>query len=280
MTAALSRLNYFVNSAATVAAAGAGAVIDPAYPARNVLHPDPTLEAGWTYSAVAGTTYLQVNNGAALPPVNVVAAINVRLDPAVVTTFTLRIWNTSSATLDSWSFPIADCVPIPGTTDRFNFYGITPSTRTNAQHLFAMATTTASAGYVRVGHMWAGPGLVFPDGVDADWSLGYIDPTDVQRPPSGGLVSAPLPTRAVLSCPTTVQAYNVAMGAPGQAAFENMRNIVGSVGRSRPVVMVVRDQNLHTVQTMSVYGALSELTPIGHEGGDYFGTTFDVEQIR
>lgn len=279
MAAALSRTNLLTAKMA-VTIGGAGASADAGFPAADVLDGDPTLEAGWYYPAAAGTTYLQVDAGAILPTVNVIAALNVRLDAAAVTAFTLRTLNAASAVVDTWAFPIADCVPIPDTADRYNFYGIMPAARTTVRYAQAMVATNANPGYVRAGHIWVGPALVFPTGVDGNWTLRFIDGGESSRPANGGFIGAPLPNRAVLTCPVKARTYDEAMGKSGNAAFENMRNIIGSVGKSRPVLLIARDGNIHSVQTMSVYGTMVDVQDIGHESGDNYGSQFQVEQIR
>lgn len=280
MGAALSRKNHLVPTTPISLLGTAGGIgTDPAYPLANMLDPDPTRVGRWTYT-LAGTSYPEADFGAAMPPTRVVGAMNVRLDLAHVTSVALQLVSTGGSQLQLITFNAADLVPIPDTTDRFNLCGITAVEQTTLQRLRLRVTTIAASGYAECGHLWAGPGLVFPEGVDALWSIGYVDPTDVQRPPGGGFVSSPMPTRLKLNCPVAQRTYNEAMGTPGSAAFENMRNIIGSVGRSRPVVMVARSADTHAMQTMSVYGLMSEIRDIGHQGGNNYATQFSVEQIR
>ena len=280
MPAALSRVNHFrPTTAISLGSSLGGGAVDPAFPLSNILDPDPTKVGRFTYS-VAGAVYPEVNFGSALPPTRVVGAMNVRADVTQVTSIAFQLISTTSSQLQLITFNVADLVPIPGTTDRFNLYAISAIEHANMQSMRLRFTTPAVAGYGECGYLWAGPGLVFPNGVDALWSVGYVDPTDVQRPPSGGFVSSPMPTRLKLNCPVAQRTYNEAMGTPGSAAFENMRNIVGSVGRSRPVVMVARSADNHALQTMSVYGLMSEIRDIGHQGGNNYATQFSVEQIR
>lgn len=282
MSAAFSVKNNFRTTPGTtvVTAVGTGAVMDPAFPGANAITPDPSQEARWTYTNVAGTTYLQVDNATVMPLTNVVAALNVRADPAQVSQITIGLYSTVATLLEQFAFPIAQCDPLPGTTDRFDLFGITSVPRTTARYMRVSVTSGAVAGYAGVGHVWAGPGLVLPDGVDADWDFEPIDESEVSRGRSGSFAANVLPRRKRLVGKVSVQDYDTAMGQKLNTAALNFRKMFMEAGVSAPVVAVLRNDDAHSAQALGVYGLIDRVQKISHGGGNLFGTSYSVNQIR
>jgi hypothetical protein len=291
MPAALSWTNHLHNTALAISASVASSLnmtavaFDSAYPATNAYDSDPSKVARVTYTrnAVAGgyvfaywsfATTLATQKAA-----RILGLLNCRI-PAAATLVTIKAYDYLGAGVFEQSYAPADLVPKPGTTDRFDLYALHSADANVASLGLLVHVPVSTTDYVEIGEGWIGPALVLPDGVDKDWSILPVDPSEVERLRLGALVANRLPTRRKLAAPITRQVYNTAMGTPGSAAALNFRALFLEAGLSAPVLALPRSSNLHVMQTAGVYGALTKLAEIKHQRASRFAIEIEVEEIR
>lgn len=293
MTAAISWTNKVRDDADGAVAVGTASgssaftsnAIDSAYPGSNAVDDDPSRVTQVDYQT-GGTapyeSYLEAN-WTSDATVRAVAALNVRL-PSTVVGVRFRVVNAAGTTLETTAQVLAaDLVPIPGTTDRYNVYAILSADRSVNRVRFLVQLAASETGYYEVGHLWAGPALVFSGasaGVDADWRLGFVDPSTVSRGNGGGYASYAYPVRRRLAISKRVLSYAEAHGTPGTPSAPSFHQMAMEVGVHSPILVIPRDTDDHTLQRLSVYGLATGTPQIGHQRGDYYGTALEVEEIR
>lgn len=286
MPAAVTWTNRFTNCPLVATPSNGGgytsAAFDAAYPAINIINPDPSKVARMNFVRSGSSTYVLPYfqfHASVQQTATAIAMLNVRL-PASVTQVDLALHNAAGASVFYVSYTAANLVPIPGTTNRYNLFGVlTVDTSALAVGLLVYCPIN-TADYVEFGYVWAGRALLLPLGVDSNWSLGFVDPSDVERSRGGALVANQLPRRRRLRAPITTRDYNTAHGTPGTASVLSLRQMSLEAGLSAPVIVIPRSDTQHALQVASIYGALTDLRDISHQGGDYYGTEITVEEIR
>ncbi len=287
MSGALSWVNKVRDDAdgAVVAGSAAGSftsnVIDSAYPGRNAVNPDPSLVTQVDYQTAGSApyeSYLEAN-WTSNAPVRIVAAINVRL-PSTAVGVRFQVINDAGTTLETTAqIPLASLIPIPGTTDRYNVYAVLSATRSVNRLRFRVQVAASSTDYYEVGVLWAGDGLVFPNGLGLDWSVGVDDQSIVDRGWSGGYASYPYQTLDVLSVGKRGLTEAEGLGAAG--SVNSIRHMLRVAGKHSPIVVISSDANAARAQLMSCYGLIEDAQGVGTLGrGDLFGTAMRVKQIR
>jgi hypothetical protein len=284
MSSALSWTNIVPASAiSTFPAVGSFTVApaaDPSYPLSNAADTDPSKVARVTFTSAAGSNSLAVRaTVAADATVRVVAALNVRLPAGCTAAF--QAFNLAGVSQETTTTIVAaNLVPIPGTTDRYDIFGLFAANRSVNRPQLNIGVPASTAGYVEVGHLWAGPSLVFSEGTDKGWSLGGVDPSEVTRTRGGMLLSTRMPTRKKLSISFAGREYNPMMGTPGTASALSMRQFMLEAGVSSPVLAVHRSTDVHAIQVNSLYGSVTRMPQIDDAGGNKFGSKLEIEQIR
>lgn len=265
-------------------------VWDSAYPAANLLHPDPTRVARLNYvrNATAGGYALPQIRWADTAPAcgrtRVLALLNVRL-PADATDVSLAVYThaggASGATFASGAtITSANRVPVPGTTDRFNLFWLLAATQTNVGWMdFRVDLPPSTSGYIEIGHAWASDALVL-DAFEDSWSQQPLDASTVERTDGGALVASVLPVRQVLRIGMSAVTKDQAFGPSATPTVPSVRSLQFEAGRSSPVIVLPRTDSAFNLQTLSVYGSLRNPPSLRHLGGDYYGSEIEVEQIR
>lgn len=255
------------------------AVFDSAYPAQNILDPDPTKLSRINFVNSTGATR-NVGFESTFSAVNVncrlLAAINFRL-PANVATVTLGAQTTLGGSVFSVVVNAADLVPQPGTTDVFNLFYLHTSAGAAARAQFTAQIPTGSTDYISGGHIWCGDAFVPTDGVDADWSIGTVDPEPGSETfMSGTPVGYILPKRAELQTSISAREYNEIMGTPQNPAAPSWRQFIREAGMSTPLIALPRvgstTQDIHASQIIGMYCKAIALPTIGHQGGNFFAS--------
>ena len=262
--------------------------VDPAYPASNLIDPDPSLVTRLNYdnNASAGLveTYAQLS-ASSNKTCRVIAALNCRI-PSNVSYVTLYVMDATgtSFTANSRVFYRNQLVPLPGTTDRFDLIDVLSADALGARVAARFSVDANAIDYVEVGHMWAGPAVVVqaPDsGMAMDWEVGTVDSADVERSRGGALVASPgVPRRRTMSANVRAAGRNVALGVPGDATAISLRSLREETGLSTPIIAILRSADVHDLQCLSMYGAFTRIDAVEHTGGNFYSTRMSMEQIR
>lgn len=287
MAAALSWTDRTASDADSVVAVAAtsGAftalTIDAAYPAANALTNDPSKVTQVDYTTPAGGPFvLSVeSNWTSDATVRVVAALNLRL-PSTAVGVSFAVLSAAGATLETTTqVTLANLVPIPGTTDRYNAFAILTADRSANRLRLLVQVAASGTDYVEVGKLWAGPAIVW-GGIGAEWEMGFVDPSTVARSRGGALAATRLPVRRTLSLTKRGLSYADALGTAGSASTLSLRQALQDAGISAPVVAISSNADTHRLQVGSLFGAITEMPSINHIGAARFGTALRIEEIR
>jgi hypothetical protein len=256
--------------------------IDAGYPGTNAVDKDPSLVTRVNYqtsSSAPYESYLE-SNWTSNADVRVVAALNVRLASDVVGV-RFAVLNAAGSTLETTSqITYANLVPIPGQTDRFDIFAILSATRSVNRLRFRVQVAASDTDYYEVGHLWAGPAIVWDRSWGADWVLSGVDASRVIRGDGGGYAAYRYPTRKTLTLSKRGMSYIDAMGTLGNSSALSLRQCMLEAGVSSPVVAITSDANAHKAQVLSAYGLLTQMPSIDNQGANRFGVGLTVEQIR
>ena len=294
MPAAISWTN---NALATVAAYPAvssaqmtSIAFDAAYPAANLRDPDPSRVARVNYvrnGTAGGFAMPQIrwaDTAGACGRTRVLALLNVRL-PSDATDVSLAVYTHAGGSAggsfaSAATYTAAERVPIPGTTDRFNLYWLRTARQNNIGWMdFRIDLPPSTSGYIEIGHAWAGDALVL-DAFEEHWGQQPVDGSEVERTAGGALVASVLPVRQTLRIGMSALTKDQAFGSSAAPTLPSLRTLQFEAGRSAPVIALPRTDSAFNLQTLGVYGALRNPPSLRHLGGDYYGSEFDVEQIR
>lgn len=284
MSGALSWINQALGSTVSLSsgtAPGGSSAIDSAYPASNAVNTDPSRVCRVTFS-----TGLTVNSDQRLTAnwstnrtIRTVALINCRFGTETPGDISVILLNAAGTTVWSTSFTRADLTAIPGDTDRYNLFFITPAVSAARLRVQVLHPSSSTSGSWDVGVMWAGDGLVFARGLGAEWATGVQDQSIVERGNSGGYASYAYNTLDALSI--SKRGLEQAEGLGDASTVNSLRHMMRIAGRHSPVVVISSDDTTARAQTMSVYGLIEEASPISANGrGDRFGTAMRVVEIR
>jgi hypothetical protein len=288
MSSALSWKNYVTQHGFSGGGAGGGS-IDPSYPLANAADPDPSKVCRVNYTAAGpGGVYLLGDLGAIRSPIRVIAALNCALSTLEVpaanqTAFSFRLYDSAfGATGADLQIANANIVPIPGTRNRFNLFCVAPANVTTGRYLIMYPDigSATHSGWFEVGHLWAGPALVFPEGTDTDWGLSAVDTSEVTRARGGALVASRMPRRKKLSIGFSGRSYAETIGTAGDATALSLRDFALDAGVSTPVLAIHRSTDTHAMQAASIYGAVTRPLDIQHERGNYYKSRLEIEEIR
>jgi hypothetical protein len=256
--------------------------IDSAYPSTNAITTDPSLVTQVDYQTTTPAPYESYveANWTSNADVRVVAALNVRLASDVVGV-RFVVLNAAGSTLETTTqITYANLVPIPGTTDRFNVYVILTATRSANRLRFQVQVPASDTDYYEVGHLWAGPALIWPRGWGADWVLSGVDGSRVIRGDGGGFAAYRNNRRKTLALSKRGLSYIDAIGTLGSSSALSLQQCMLEAGTSSPVVAITSDTNVHKAQVLSAYGLLTQMPSIDNQGANRFGAGLMVEQIR
>lgn len=264
---------------------------DAAYPGANALTADPSQVAriNYTRNGTANTdiTVSCVFSASDTGTLRVLAALNVRLPSRVTAVVQVRAsaLNTSGATLETGTtYLAADMVPVPGTTDRYNFFWILSTEQMGARADFLFRFNASTSGYFEIGRLWAGPAVVWPNGAGMDWSLSGMDGSRVQRSDGGGYASYSYPVRTVMKLSKQAMSYLDSFGAESLDTTApvplSIRNLMFEAGTSEPVIAISTDADKHKAQVQSVYGLVTQMAELNNLGAGLYGTGMVVQQIR
>lgn len=261
--------------------------IDAAYPGTNVIDGTDPSRVTRVDFATAGSapyeSYLEAN-WSSDQDVRVVAALNCYLPGASVnggSTIGVRfsVLNAANSTLETTAQILsAALVPIPGTDERYNVYAILSATRSVNRLRFQVQLEANESGYYEVGALWAGPAIVWPNGVGVDWAMEVEDRSTVERGNSGSFATYRYNRLRVLSISKRGMNYAEALGAAGSSL--SIRDAMLQAGNSSPVVVISSDADSHKAQVMSVYGLVESWSGLGHQGAYRFGVGARVKEIR
>lgn len=257
---------------------------DASYPGANALtdQPSEVAQVDYTRNTTADTditvtcTFSASND----KTMRVLALLNVRL-PSDVVQVTAQAKNAAGTVLETGTtYTAAQLVLIPGQTDRYNLFWILTADRVGASAAFNFRFPISTSGYFEIGRAWAGPAIVWNNGVGSDWSLRPVDASRVSRGDAGGFSAYPLPTRKQFSITKRALSYIDALGDPNAPSSLNLRQCLFEAGTSEPVVLVSSNANQHKAQVLSCYGTILSGASIDHVGAQRFGTGMQIEEIR
>lgn len=257
---------------------------DAAYPGANALTADPSEVAQIDYTRnttadtdISVTCTFSASNDKTM---RVLAALNVRL-PSDVVQVTAQAKNAAGTVLETGStFTAAQLCLIPGQTDRYNLFWILSADRTGASATFNFRFPISTSGYFEIGRLWAGPAVVWENGVGSEWSMRVVDSSRVSRGDSGGFSAYPLQTRRQFAITKRGLSYIDALGDPSATSSLNLRQCLLEAGTSSPVILISSNANQHKAQVLSCYGAILPGASIDHAGAQRFGTGMQIEEIR
>lgn len=257
---------------------------DPAYPTRNMFDNDPSLYAQFNVTrdaTVGANTTLRVRWSLVANSLTVrtISALNVRL-PAGATNILARAINFSAGSIEAASaFVAADLVPRPNFTDRYNLHWLLTQDRSSAGIEFVMQLPASAVHTYGIGRLRASPAIVLPSGTDRDWSIGYVDQSEVERARGGAISGQALPVRQKISAPIRRQLYDLVMGTAGSASTLNFRRMFLECGLRTPLVFMQRTSSQHGIQTHSIFGTLTQLKDTKHERANKFALELEAEEI-
>lgn len=283
MSGALSWVNWALGSSgATIGASGTftSQAINASYPAANVISPDPSLVTRVDYVTSGSATSLFRVNWSTNQPTRVVALLNCRISFSDVSTIAVYVDNAGGSTQENLgSYTSATIMPIPGTTDRYDLFFITSEERSAGQITLGVSVGASKSGYYEVGHVWAGDGLVYANGLGAEWAAGVDDQSVVEIQPSGGFAAYAYNTLDVLEVSKRGLSQQDAIGSP--STVNSLRHMLRIAGFHAPVVVISSTADMTRAQAKSVYGLIRDAQGIASLGrGDLYGTAMRVRQIR
>jgi hypothetical protein len=260
--------------------------IEPAYPAANVLDPDASLVCRINYtrngaaSGFVGLRCMWTNDAAGHRACRVVASPGIRV-PAHATDIQMNVW----------AFPVpsqvgahvvtqAQRVPRPEESDRFDLFGVYSADLQAGFFDLLVDLPPSVSGSVDIAYMHCGPALVFPDGVGEVWADEVIDPSPVEIGPSGAMAAAELPVRSAIEIPFDREDYARCFGVAGNPAAPSVRALRRQAGLHTPIVAIMRDATAFELQVHSVFGRITQLPRLVHDGGNLISTSMRVEQLR
>jgi hypothetical protein len=268
---------------------GGTASYDAAYPGANMLTNDPSLVAQIDLVG-SGAGILKVRPVWSISSnsqtVRVLAALNVRIPSGIpglaVTARALAGGGAGSPAVQAsatLAYGASDMCLIEGTTDRYNlfFYFASDTTCGGVSLEFSYSSSPGTI-YIEIGRIWAGPALVLDTGAQFDWEP--IDPSIVERGPSGGFSSQRLPTRKAIRMQWPAETYANALGTAGSTTALSLRHALMEAGMGAPVVYMGRTDSLHYLQTTSLFGLITEMPQIRHVGNNRWTSGGRIEQVR
>lgn len=291
MSGAISWVNKVLDDADGAVSVGAAQgtftanAIDSAYPGANAIDTDPSKVTQVDYQTSSSAPYESYveANWTDNATVRVVAALNVRL-PSTAVGVRFVVVNAAGTTLETTTqITLANLVPIPGTTDRYNVYALLSADRSVNRLRFQVQVAASSTDYYEVGHLWAGAALVFSGaagGWDREWRIGFADASVVERGPGGGYAAYRHPVRRRLRIGNSLLTYAQALGTAGTAGTPSIRLFAQTAGIGAPVVAILRDDDTHIAQVGSLYGLITQLPEINHLGGNRFAAGLELDEIR
>lgn len=257
---------------------------DAAYPAANAVLDDPSLVAQVDYTR-NGTPNLDITVSCVFSASNnktirVLAAINVRL-PSDVVQVTAVAKNLAGSVLETaTTFTAAQLILQPRKTDRYDLFWILSADQVGARADFNFRFPASTSGYFEIGRLWAGAGLVWPQGVGVDWSMSGVDASRIARGDGGGFSSYRYPVRKTLSISKRGLSYIDALGDPDDALSLSFRQCLLEAGSGTPMIVISTNADQHKAQVQSVYGAADSVASLDHAGAQRYGTGMVVQQIR
>lgn len=257
---------------------------DAAYPGTNMLTPDPSQVSRINFTRNAtNNTDITVNctfSASNDKPIRVIGLINCRF-PSNTTFVQCVARNTGGGALESTSaITFAQMVLQPRTTDRYDLFWILAAERLGCRVDYNVRIPASNSGYFEIGHPWAGPALVWPNGVGADWQMTGADSSIVSDGPGGGYSAYAYPVRKVLHLTKRGLQYVDALGDPAVPAALSLRQAIFEAGTSEPVIAISDDETPHSAQVQSTYGRFREVPNLAHLSAGRYGTGLVVQQIR
>jgi hypothetical protein len=268
---------------------GGTATYDAAYPGANMLTDDPSQVAQIDLVGT-GAGILKVRPvwsiSANSKTVRCLAALNVRIPSGIpglaVTARALAGGGAGSPAVQAsatLAYGASDMCLIEGQTDRYNlfFYFASDTTCGGVSLEFSYSSSPGTI-YIEIGRIWAGPALVLNTGSEFEFEA--IDPSIVERGPSGGFSAQRLPTRKALHINWPGTTYATALGTAGATTTLSLRHFTMEAGLGAPVVAIGRTDSLHYLQTTGVYGLVTEMPRHMHVGANRWTTGARIEQVR
>jgi hypothetical protein len=292
MSSAIGWNNRFQNAAGISQSFGGNytsLAIDPAYPLINLVNPDPQKFARWNFTRNA------TNPGYVLPIVRfstvvgtdktcrVFGVMNCRL-PASVTNVNLNVYDYALSGVTAASY-IANCEPIPGTTDRYNIWAVNAAGISTGAIGLAVYCPPSITDYLEYGLPWASDGLILTDGIDADWEQGYVDPSEVDYARMSNPAISQLPRLRTLEGSMSGRTYAEMIGNYQSLTAQSYRKFAIECGKSSHAVIVPRygttAETQHNMQALGVYGLIQNMPAAKHRGGNYVETSkLSIREIR
>lgn len=256
------------------------ASVDASFPLANMLDSDPTRVTRVNYANSSGALRSVVLrkriSAGSDKTLRVAAALNVRLPPGMWSSCLFASWGADLVTGIGGFGSVTPtvCVPVPGTVDRFNFFAYLAADFTAAAYVeFYVRSLTGSSGYFEIGHLWAGPALVWSDGIDGNWKQLLVDDSVIERYPGGSWSTYSHPTHHGIELSRSLLTYEQAIGNSAAPTAPSLRSVLREVGTSKPVIMIPRTASQHELQTLSVYGLIQGPLPsIDHQGANRYAT--------
>lgn len=280
---------YDTDGTPSLVVSGGTATYDAAYPGANMLTDDPSLVAQIDLVG-SGAGILKVRPiwsiASNTRTIRCAAALNVRIPSGIpglsITARALSgggAGSPSTLASSTLSYGASDLCLIEGQTDRYNlFFYFSADVACGGLSLEFAYSSSPGTIYIEIGRIWAGPALVVDTGAEFDFEA--IDPSIVERGPSGGFSAQRLPTRKALRMAWPAETYANALGTAGATTTLSLRHFAMEAGLGAPVVAMGRTDSLHYLQTTSVYGLVTELPRLSHVGANRWSSGGRIEQVR
>lgn len=148
---------------------------------------------------------------------------------------------------------------------------------------FAVTVRTASP-YVDIGRLWMGDSIILPNGVDGNWSVGFIDSGTLDSS-KGKQVRESLgvrlrAVRVSLSGVETPESFGFIEGDSFAGNVSSLQGLQLDAGCTGEVIMIPRELPRIWTARLGVYGHISQPWEIQHLDGPKFHAEFTVVEER
>jgi len=149
---------------------------------------------------------------------------------------------------------------------------------------FRISTDAATAYVITIARVWIGDAVMLGDGVDAGWSMSFVDSGSIDATSGQQWVESVGVRTRVLTIPLemgreteTVWGFVDAGIADGRASLHALQLEAGTTSE---VLAIARTSTTSWVRHTAVYGHIEQPWSIGHKTGPYWGSTLTVVEER
>jgi hypothetical protein len=144
--------------------------------------------------------------------------------------------------------------------------------------------SSGAASYREFGRLWVGDALVIPEGVEASWQEGAIDPGAVDVADGGQAYENPKTRLRTLQCSlpkmTSVEAYGFDESASSATDAPCIQGLQMRCGSSGEVLVLPRSSNPLWIRRLGIHGRCAEVPAIRSLKGPYYATDFRLVEER